>query len=230
MKLFRYVSFETFVDLIQTQSLYFVYPPKKWDDAFEGFLYRAIKTPEGKQKVFSLLPTVREREFAEGVLCDDSLSHTRYQCWSQARDTIAMWSIYHYSNRALMIATTSDKILELEVEDQKIKLDKVNYVKTISLEQEVKAINWPKCHTPDIFKTKRSEFKHEREYRAHVGVLQKINCEDPLNVPITNVQEFIVGVLVHPAAPAYYVKIVDDYCRINKIKFWGQSRLLKFEC
>jgi len=78
MKLCRYVSFESFVDLVQSKSLNFVYPPYAWEDTYEGFLYRAIKTPNGKARILKLLND-KQRQLAESVLCNEcALGLCRY--------------------------------------------------------------------------------------------------------------------------------------------------------
>lgn len=229
MELYRYVSFETFVDLVQSSSLCFVFPPVSWEDTHEGFLYRAIKTPEGKQKILSLIPTQQNRLFAEAVLTDETLNHTRFQCWTQAQDQVALWSIYNYMNKAIMISSTSEKLEQLSFEEQKVTLMQLTYVNSISLEDEVKFVIGQKIFAPDIFRTKRSAFEHEKEVRAFVGTTRLINPMNPLRVPVPNIQDFIEGVMVHPNAPSWYVAVVEEYCRINHIRFLGQSKLYKFE-
>lgn len=229
MKLYRYISFESFVDLIQTSSLCFSYPPIAWDDTFEGFLYRALKTPQGKQKILSLIDSDEQRLFAETILSDATLNQSRYLCWTRAKDKVALWSIYNYMNKAIMICTTSKKIEELKYENRNVALMQVNYVSSISLEDEVKFIQGKTIFTPNIFRTKRRDFKHENEVRAHIGTLNKIDPRTPLRVQIPNLLSFLDGVMVHPSAPSWYVGVVEEYCKINKIKFLGQSKLYKFE-
>lgn len=229
MKLYRYIAFESFVDLVQSQSLSFSYPPVAWEDTYEGFLYRAIRTPIGREKILSLLDSEQQARFAEAVLSDEILKQARYLCWTQAKDKLALWSIYHYQNKAVMICTTDKKIQLLKCDNQSVSLMKVNYVKSLSLEDEVKAIQGKKISSPDIFRSKRSDFQHEKEFRAFIGTLKKIDPNTPLRVPIPDIRNFIEGVMIHPSAPTWYVGVVEEYCKINHIKFLGQSKLYKFE-
>lgn len=229
MKLYRYIAFESFVDLIQSQSLCFSYPPVAWEDAYEGFLYRAIRTPIGKEKILSLLDSEQQARFAEAVLSDEILNQARYLCWTQAKDKLALWSIYHYQNKAVMICTSDKKIQLLKCDNRSVSLMKVNYVNSLTLEDEVEAIRGKMISSPNIFRSKRSDFKHEKEFRAYIGTLKKIDPSTPLRVPIPDIMDFLEGVMVHPSAPSWYVDVVAEYCRINHIRFLGQSKLYKFE-
>ena len=40
-----------------------------------------------------------------------------------------------------------------------------------------------------------------------------------------DITEYIEGVMVHPLAPQWYVKIIEDICKIKKIRFDGQSEI-----
>lgn len=40
-----------------------------------------------------------------------------------------------------------------------------------------------------------------------------------------DVKEYIDGVMVHPLAPQWYVKIVEDICKMKNIRFDGQSEI-----
>lgn len=40
-----------------------------------------------------------------------------------------------------------------------------------------------------------------------------------------DITEYIEGVMVHPLAPQWYVKIIEDICKKKKIHFDGQSTI-----
>lgn len=230
MELHRYISFESFVDVVQSKSLCFVYPPVEWEDTYEGFVYRAMQTPLGREKIRQIL-LKRGVHYPPELAMDDKLqSITRYQCWSQARDKIVLWSLYSYSSKAIMISTTSEKIEKLTVDGRNfVKCMPVKYVESNSLEDELEAFT-PTSFTSNLFfRTKRNEYEHENEIRAYIGTAGIIDMRTPLRVKIPDVHSFIDSVLVHPSAPSWYVDVVKEYCRINGINFLGQSRLFKFE-
>lgn len=43
-----------------------------------------------------------------------------------------------------------------------------------------------------------------------------------------DISEFLEGVMVHPAAPQWYVDIIRDICQSKNIKFDGQSEIYTF--
>lgn len=47
--LYRFLSFESFVDIIQSKSLKLI-QPKLWEDPYESYLLKAIKSEEGRKK------------------------------------------------------------------------------------------------------------------------------------------------------------------------------------
>ncbi len=232
MELHRYIPFESFVDIVQSKSLKFVYPPVAWEDTYEGFAYRAMQTVLGREKIFKILITRGvDKEHAGFFLRDGLLSILRYQCWTKAKDNIAMWSIYSFSSKTIMITTTTEKLEELTINGvNNVRFMPVNYVQSHSLEDELVAFT-PTTFTSNlIFQSKRNEFMHEEEIRAFIDTAGIIDKKTPLKVPIPSVQDFIVNVLVHPSAPLWYVGVVGEFCRLNGINFSGQSKLYKFEC
>ena len=44
-----------------------------------------------------------------------------------------------------------------------------------------------------------------------------------------DISEYIEGVMVHPLAPQWYVKIIQDICLQKNIKFDGQSKIYELE-
>lgn len=49
-KIYRFLSFESFVDLIQRKQLAFV-SYDSWEDPYEGFVVRAIQSEKGKKEI-----------------------------------------------------------------------------------------------------------------------------------------------------------------------------------
>ncbi len=232
MKLCRYTSFESFVDLIQSKTLNFVYPPIAWEDTYEGFLNRAFKTQKGRIRILELLNDY-QKPLAEHVLCDDkALGACRYMCFSEAIDSLAMWSIYSNNNKAIMYETTDEEILSLgikgELYNKPVMMFPVRYTDMLTLEEEVNIVfDKASLNTTNIFKCKRSAFSHEKEWRAFVIGNEGSDIEKPLKVPIIDISKFIINVLVHPSAPDWYVNVVKEFCATNKITFQGKSKIFE---
>ena len=53
----------------------------------------------------------------------------------------------------------------------------------------------------------------------------KLNSNNVRIEDAGDITEYIEGVMVHPLAPQWYVKIIEDICKMKKIRFEGQSEI-----
>jgi len=153
-------------------------------------------------------------------------------CFSEAIDSLAMWSIYSNNSKAIMLETTDEEIFSLTVKgellEKHVGIFPVRYIEMLTLEEEIKAVfDIASLNTTNIFKCKRAAFSHEEEWRAFVVGKIDLKIEQPLKVPIADISKFIINVLVHPSAPDWYVNTVKEFCLINKIAFQGKSRIFE---
>ena len=92
--LYRYISFETFVGMIQNQSLTFVLP-QVWDD------------PQEDNAFFSFVNDLDD--IYKKILFLTCHNKTYAQCWTQNGQSDAMWRIYGYGERAVRIKISRNK-------------------------------------------------------------------------------------------------------------------------
>ncbi|MBQ9189542.1 MAG: DUF2971 domain-containing protein [Clostridia bacterium] len=145
--LYRYISFEAFVGMIQEKSLTFVLP-ELWDDPKEGSAFKhLISSMEHnyKQVIFS---TMYYKTYA--------------QCWTMLSESDAMWRIYSFNNRAVQIKVSKEKLKALP----DVKMIPVEY----SDQFDVDTTNLTEIE--DIYNAflqslamKRCAFEHEKEVR-----------------------------------------------------------------
>lgn len=234
MELYRYMAFETFVDIVQSERLTFV-SPLFWEDKYEGYLYRAMKTSDGKRQVNQIINDMGGQNISCILQNDNAVSLTKAQCWSKSRDFVPMWSIYSYNSKAIMIQTKKEKLEELKGPlNSNVSVEPVEYIDNLSLKKEIcLAINGNTLDMSKIFQTKRKAFEHENEMRAFVGgAVDNTDQETyslPIHVKVDDIMDFIEDVLVHPNAPGWYVKIVETFCDNHCIRFSGKSKLYEFE-
>ena len=86
--LYRYVSFETFVGMVQKNALTLVLP-SEWDDPQENspFAQFVAKIESDLEQAFFV--AMHNKIYA--------------QSWSELSESDAMWRIYAYNNRAVRI-------------------------------------------------------------------------------------------------------------------------------
>lgn len=249
--LYRYISFETFVGMVQKNALTFVLP-SVWDDPQEEspFIQMVKKKESGLDRAFYI--AMHNKIYA--------------QSWSELAESDAMWRIYAYNNRAVRIKVARDKIESLDK------------VKEVPVTYSDDAFDYEKFDEHTFFTSlayKRTAFCHEKEVRLitqylyrdqedaeqHIKALliindhpdrvkmldsmypgveleEKIerivdllnvgdNCKKTKDVSYSHIPEFISGVMVHPMAPGWYVDVVREYCSRNNIPFEGQSGLYR---
>lgn len=114
-RLYRYISFEDFVNLAVNNKDRFV-RPCVWDDKYEGYLFSCMESREDVRYIVSEMyyyfyskncSTIAENYFKMW----HSKWYTYVQCWLGHRETDAMWRCYSYENRAIRIRTREDKLL-----------------------------------------------------------------------------------------------------------------------
>ena len=96
--LYRYISFESFVGMVQNKALTFVLP-ELWDDPKEG-------TP------FKHLISTLKHDY-EQILFQIMYNKTYAQCWTKLSESDAMWRIYSFNNRAVQIKASEEKLRAL---------------------------------------------------------------------------------------------------------------------
>jgi hypothetical protein len=161
--LYRFLGFASFVDLVQRRSLAFAHY-KTWPDPFEGFLLRAIETPEGRAKIERLLtsrnyvipgPAATEtlKLFCDGV---------HIQCWTRLPESDAMWRIFGPDRFAVRIEAARSDLAALGG----LKVLDVAYG-NLTLDQELKRVfpNSREMLLHEVFTSKRRAFEHELETR-----------------------------------------------------------------
>lgn len=230
MNLYRYMSYEKFIDMLESKSLCFVYPPEFWKDSYEGFLFKAMQTQKGQETILKLLKSDMHRTFIKALLENNELKVIRYTCWTQSNDAMVLWSSYSESNQAIMIATTSGHLEKLSINGEHVHLMPITYVKSLRIEDEIGILQHLKLFLPNIFRIKRQIFDYENEVRAHIYCGKDVGEKELFRVPIPQLSDFIEGVLVHPRSDEVYVEKIKLICEAYNIRFLGQSKLFEFKC
>lgn len=244
--LYKYVSFDMFVNIIQKSCLNFSLVGT-WDDFHEyDPLIHFINNNKNKLQ-------------NQMTLCQ--LYKTYCQCWTELSESDAMWRIYSYANKSIRIKVKTDNLL---------KINNIEIVKVIYTDDIPKLVN--ECiinnNYTQLYAIKRVAFAHEKEYRLidlfrfndtedikkhavalnnYLTKFESIDCDvknlaseinnslSLLNlgkyktihkdVHVDCINNLIESVMVNPFSPNWYVETVKTYCEINKIVFDGVSQI-----
>lgn len=247
--IYRYVSFESFVNIIQKQSLAFVLPDL-WEDPFELYWFNNTNTLEEDQVSIITHRILKYKTFA--------------QSWTRLSESDAMWRIYSHNNKSIRIKiNTKDIKLLDDVQIKEVRysndFDSFNlkngedFLQVLALkrksfehEKELRLIKYYKFHDMQDAQKKIEMFlaiaKPEKYYKLIDNLFPNLEIESQINniceilnlgknkkttidVSFSHIEHFIKGVLVHPQAEDWYVNTVSDFCKINNIEFEGKSKL-----
>ena len=153
--LWRYMSFEKFVSLLDTKSLFFT-RADKFDDPFEGFMPPSVK--EDYVHTIGDINTLEKfrENWRKYIMCS---------CWHHAEEeSMAMWDKYHLHNSGIAIKTTFGDFKNCLVEGYEVFLGKIEYINHYeypvpqNLDEMNMIYSW--------YFYKRRTFEYEREFRA----------------------------------------------------------------
>lgn len=249
--LYRYISFETFVGMVQKNALAFVLP-SVWDDPQEEspFIQMVKKRDSAIDRAF--LYAMHNKIYA--------------QSWSELAESDAMWRIYAYNNRAIRIkvsrekidlldtakvvpVTYSDEPFDYEKFDEYVFFTSLAYKRTAfchekevrlispylyrgeeDAEEHIKALLIVSEH-PDMVKILDSMYpglEVEEKVQRIAELLNRGNaCKQTKDISFSHITGFISGVMVHPMAPDWYVEVVQEFCKRSNIPFEGKSELYR---
>lgn len=247
--LYRYISFETFVGMVQNKALTFVLP-LVWEDPYEESPFRQLVNKNKSAVEMAFFIAAHNKTYA--------------QSWSKLAESDAMWRIYAHNNRAVRIKVSQDKIdlldsvraVPVTYSDEPFSCEAFSedalflalaYKRTaFEHEKEVRLINQYKyCDEQDAVQHIKAVFvQHEHPERVKMletmfpdveweekmeCLLDLLNagdkCKKTKEVSYAHIPGFVDGVMVHPLAPEWYVEVVRNFCEKNSICFEGKSEL-----
>jgi hypothetical protein len=178
--IYRFEKIKRFRQLVDEKALTFVLP-ELWPDENEGFLFRAVQSEKGIDKVMEALrnafPNAKPHGLEVALL--QAFPQGRYaQCWSKCPENDALWKGYD-----IRIEAERGDVLKLDG----IEAHDVRYVGSIDLAEELRLIfsypeenkvNWK---PENILLIKRTQFSHEQEVRLLTKVIVKnvVNRKPP---------------------------------------------------
>ena len=154
--LWKYMSFEKFVSLLGTKSLYFT-RADKFEDPLEGFIPPSVKE-HYKHTIGDITTLERFQEnWPKYTLCS---------CWHHAtEESMAMWEKYHMHNNGIAIKTTFGDFKNCLVDDyDDVILGKIEYIDYYEYPITQKLNEMSMLYT--WYFHKRKPFEYEREFRA----------------------------------------------------------------
>jgi hypothetical protein len=205
-KLWRYMDFAKFLEMLESNSLFFT-RVDNFEDKFEGSNSKFNKKV-GREVYSDLTDEQYKSHSAQfGDTLKMLIRNTCINCWhSNEYESEAMWKLYSHSNESVAIQATYSKFKScFNKTDTRIYIGKVNY---IDYEKD-----WlPESNLYSPFLHKRKSFEHEREVRALIqeipdGIYSKDKFEYGKNINI-DLNCLIEKIYISPIAPRWFFDLV----------------------
>ena len=216
--LWRYMSFEKFINILATESLFFT-RADKYDDKFEGHIPEAMMRYYGSADI-RIDPSLRQY-----IMCN---------CWHQGEEeSMGMWDKYHIRNSGIAIKTTMGNLKNCLPDTPNIFIGKVDY--DVESSENQNQIEIPEDLSIEnslhyLYFYKRKPFEYEQEVRAIIDITS-IPRDDTykFGVPLEIDVKMLIGkyseVIVSPHAEEWITETVASIvkrcgfqCSVNRSK------------
>lgn len=218
--IFRFLTIERLLEIFKTHSNVLV-SPKLWDDPFENHIMTSF---------------IKQKTSDEKDICIGFRDNLYGQCWTQTRESDAMWRIYSPKKNGARITTTPRKLLHSlfvdtgnDINNYSCFLGKVNYFTTDKLREHLdkNALDWliePSGKgLPQSLLFKRVPFKHENEVRLLINTKFKTGKGENLYHYRFNPLEIIEDIVFDPRID--YKEFQNYKLELKKLHF--NKRIVK---
>ncbi|MEH7424963.1 hypothetical protein [Bacillus thuringiensis] len=223
-KIWRYMDFTKFMDMLDKESIFFT-RSDKFQDKFEGVypkMNRELRPKNYKEELEKLPPEARENFFKSldsiEIFAEFLKRFTLINCWHMNEyESAAMWDLYLKSNEGIAIQSSVERLVKcFKGNKEKFYIGEVEYI-------DYKKTIIPEGNFFYPFTFKRKSFEHERELRV-VHLLELPAVDDAIDykapsplefgMPIKcDIKELIERVYVSPTAPEWVFELVCSMCQ-----------------
>ena len=164
--IYRFMSFEAFVDIVQQKALAFMHH-EKWEDPYEGFIFKTIKHEEGRKKILRILTELTPDHAMTHFLILSNFEKTLFgQSWTKCPESDALWRIYSHNNMSVRVEIWSPKVIGALQGALQVHPFEIKYSDSISIKTQLEQIvDGNKINLVNALLTKRTDFEHEQEIR-----------------------------------------------------------------
>jgi len=220
-KIWRYMDFEKFKNMIEDASLYFCRADKlgeKWEailplETIKKFSLEEKKITSSNGNIYSPIEWHKSRELRSHLI----------NCWHENNDeSYEMWMTYTPNNsintKSIAVQSTIGRLKDsFHVAKERIWIGEVKYVDHNILKPKNRTFNIGYPNTLEAFFLKRKEFKQEQELRAVINKsFKEHKSEIGINIKC-NLNKLIEKIVLSPTSDEVLLSDVEKM--INKYGF-----------
>lgn len=250
VQLYRYMSFDQFLQIVFTKKITAV-RPCKWNDSFEQYWLKYLNTTEGNNKLEDYVKeSIVQEEYVPNTAAQlKSLVNTLYRitfgiCFTEAEDEELMWRAANTDDRTVMIITDAGQITRVGEKNAMFGtvLERIHYDLEVhsGIEDLLNKFGFGAgaaiLNDPlDLILHKRKCFSYEKEVRFlftpdNIAGLQDADGRDKelYDLEIPDLNDFIKGVMVCPTTKDRHARLVEEICKHFSLNYLGKSALYDF--
>lgn len=217
-KIWRYMDFVKFVNLLDTKSLFFC-RADRFDDKWEG------KYPKKMIDKFSLNKKIiksddgNEYSWCEWQIKKEARSHL-INCWHVSDyESDVMWKLYSSIIQSIAIQSTIGRLKRcFNKTIERIWIGEVEYVDFKIWKPKNRIYNIGEPNTLKTFFLKRKGFKHEKEIRAIANILYNKHKQEKGILVDIDLNELVETIVISPTSEDWFFDLVE-----NIIKKYGYN-------
>ena len=204
-KIWKYLNFPKFMDLLNSQALYFC-RFDKYDDPFEGSLPKQSIFERNRQ--LNNLKNIGRKPQEEIFWTDLNIKFKKRfaaNCWHMNQyESVAMWKVYTRSNEGVAIQSTYKRLFDcLNKTPNKVFLSTIKYI-----DFESDTIDWGNRLVPFLYKMKSYFF--EQELRAIITDTEKYDLSDGGCKVKVDLNILIEKIYIAPASPKWFKELINS--------------------
>lgn len=208
-KIWRYMDFTKFIDLLNSSSLFFC-RSDSFEDSFEG----SLSKPTVEARNVALEKIVNKNNRFDNRFWqkrgEDEKKNIAINCWHMNDyESAAMWKLYLKSNEGIAIQSTYSKLLSsLNDNEFSIFVGKVNYI-------DYNKDFFPFGNGFAGYVHKRKSFEHEKELRCLLWKTldthkDKLDLDSGGAKIKINLNELIENIYISPNSPLWLTNLVKE--------------------
>lgn len=208
-KIWHYMDFTKFVNLLDTGSLFFCRADMledKWEGIFpEKMIYKFNLSKNSIQPDDKNIYSWREWRKKE------TRSHLINSWHVNAYESDAMWKLYSSSKQSIAIQSTIGRLKRsFAIAKNIIWIGEVEYIDFKNWEPKNRVFNTSELNILKTFFLKRIGFEHEKEIRAITYVVNNKHKEDKGILVNVDLNELVETIVISPTSEDWFFNLVKN--------------------
>jgi len=218
-KIWRYMDFTKFVNLLDTESLFFC-RADKFEDKWEGIFPKKMIDEFNLDKKNIKSNDGNEYSWCEWQIVKEARSHL-INCWHvNEHESDAMWKLYSSNRQSIAIQSTIERLKNcFNKTNERIWIGQVEYVDFMIWKPNNRVFNMGEPNTLKTFFLKRKGFEHEKEIRAITNIAYNDHKQEKGILVDIDLSELVETIVISPISEGWFFNLTSNIIKKYSYKF-----------